>query len=116
MIANSPILSQSISIPIIHRDDFILATTVFDEPRLVELLEDEAELLVTYAPKRVLPGGLSGSTSHVLHYAIVPIGTLDRYYSFDDDRHMSQPDPEKLFGYFVYEGEIKFQMLAAPPF
>lgn len=113
LLVDSPILDQKVSLPIIHRDDFILATTVFDEPRLVQLLA-EAELLVTYAPKRVLPTGLSGSSSHVLHYAIVPLGTLDRYYSMDGDRHMALPAPEKLFGQFVYEGEIKVPVIPEP--
>lgn len=105
----SPIVNQRIRLPIIHRDDFLLATTVFDEPRLVEALSAEVELLVTYAPKRVLQGGLSGSASHVLHYALVPAGTLERYYSMDGDLHMASPNPEKLFGQFIYDGEIKVQ-------
>jgi hypothetical protein len=33
-------------------------------------------------------------------------GTLEWYYSMDDDRHMASPAPEKLFGRFVYDGEI----------
>ena len=32
LLVDSPILDQKVSLPIIHRDDFILATTVFDEP------------------------------------------------------------------------------------
>lgn len=113
LLVESPVLNQPVSLPITHRDDFVLATTVFDDPRLVSVLSD-AELLVTYAPKRVLPLGLSGSTAHVFHYVIVPEGTLDRYYSIDGDRHMRSPAPEKLFGQFVYEGEIKVQVLPEP--
>jgi hypothetical protein len=30
----------------------------------------DEELLVTYAPKKVLPNGFSASSRHVLHYAI----------------------------------------------
>ena len=116
LLVESPILNQPIRLPIIHRDDFLLATTVFDEPQLVEAVTAEVELLVTYAPKRVLPGGLSGSPSHVLHYVLVPLplGTLDRYYSMDGDRHMASPAPEKLFGKFVYDGEIKVQTIPDP--
>jgi len=113
LLVESPILNQKVSLPICHRDDFDLATTVFDEPSLVQLL-NEAELLVTYAPNRVLPKGLSGSMSHSLHYVIVPLGTLDRYYSIDGDRHMSSPAPEKLFGQFIYEGENKVQVVRQP--
>jgi hypothetical protein len=114
LVVESPIVNQRIKLPIIHRDDFLLATSVFDEPRLVEALATEVELLVTYAPKRVLPKGISGSTSHVLHYVLVPPGTLDRYYSMDGDRYMASPDPERLFGKFVYEGEIKVQGNPSP--
>jgi hypothetical protein len=114
LLVESPILNQPIRLPIIHRDDFLLATTVFDEPKLVEALSAEVELLVTYGPKRVLPGGLSGSPSHVLHYVLVPPGTLERYYSMDGDRHMASPAPEKLFGNFVYDGEIKVQVIPDP--
>ncbi len=114
LLVESPILNQRASLPIIHRDDFRLATTVYDEPRVVEALATEAELLVTYAPKRVLPKGLSGSASHVLHYVLVPRGTLDRYYSMDGDRHMASPAPEKLFGEFVYDGDIRVQVSTNP--
>ena len=106
MLVESPILNQAVWLPIIHRDDFLLATTVFDEPSLVDALAGELELLATYAPERVLPGGLSGSPLHVLHYILVPAGTLEKYYSFDADRHMHSPAPEKLFGQFVYHGAI----------
>ena len=114
LLVESPILNQRAILPIIHRDDFLLATTVFDEPRIAKTLETESELLVTYAPKRVLAKGLSGSLSHVLHYILVPQGTLDRYYSMDDDRHMASPAPEKLFGQFIYDGEIKMQVIPKP--
>jgi len=69
---------------------------------------------VTYAPKQLLPGGLSGSPHHVLHYAIAPRGTLDRYYALDNDVHMRKPESEKLCGPFVYEGEIRVQMNREP--
>jgi hypothetical protein len=109
----SPILNQPVRLPIIHRDDFLLAASVFDEPRLTDVAAQE-DLLVTYAPKRLLPGGLSGSTSHVLHYVMTPRGTLDRYYAVDNDVHMREPAPERLFGPFVYEGELRLQVNQNP--
>lgn len=113
LLAESPILNNKVRIPIIHRDDFLLAASVFDEPKLVAMVVDE-ELLVTYAPKNLLPKGLSGSPHHVLHYAIMPSGTLDSYYSVDNDVHMAKPEPQKLFGPFVYQGEIKVQINLEP--
>lgn len=113
LLVESPILNQKVRLPIIHRDDFLLAASVFDEPKLAHLVVDE-ELLVTYAPKHLLPKGLSGSPHHVLHYVITPRGTLDSYYSMNNDAHMAKPDPEKLFGLFVYQGEIKVQINPEP--
>jgi len=113
LLAESPILNNRVRLPIIHRDDFLLAASVFDEPKLADLVLSE-ELLVTYAPKHLGPKGLSGSPHHVLHYAIVPSGTLDSYYSVNNDAHMAKPEPQKLFGPFVYQGEIKVQINSEP--
>jgi hypothetical protein len=113
LLVESPIMNQPVRLPIIHRDDFLLAASVFDEPKLAELITTD-ELLVTYAPKKILRGGLAGDTSHVLHYVLSPEGTLDRYYSKDDDAHMAEPNPSLLFGQFVYEGEIRVQVNSEP--
>jgi hypothetical protein len=109
LLVESPIMNQKVKLPIIHRDDFLLAISVFDEPKLAGLVADE-ELLVTYSPKHLLPKGFSGSPHHVLHYVMTPRGTLDSYYSMNNDIHMSKPEPQKLFGSFVYQGEIKVQI------
>lgn len=113
LLVESPILNQKVRLPIIHQVDFLLAASVFDEPELADLIADK-ELLVTYAPKHVLPKGLSGSPHHVLHYVIAPRGTLNSYYSIDNDMHMAKPDPQKLFGPFVYQGEIRVQINSEP--
>jgi hypothetical protein len=113
LLVESPIFNQKVRLPIIHRDDFLLAASVFDEPELEALVARE-ELLVTYAPKHLLPEGLSGSPHHVLHYVLTPRGTLDPYYSMNNDIHMAKPDPQILFGPFVYEGEIKVQINSEP--
>jgi hypothetical protein len=115
LIVESPILNDRARLPIIHRDDYLLAASVFDEPRFADLVVSE-ELLVTYAPKHLLPKGLSGSSHHALHYVVVPSGTLDAYYSVNDDMHMARPEPRKLFGPFVYQGEIKVQINSEPKF
>jgi hypothetical protein len=113
LLAESPILNNKVRMPIIHRDDFWLAASVFDEPKLATLVED-GELLVTYAPKYLLPKGLSGTPHHALHYVITPRGTLDSYYSKDNDMYIANPNPQKLFGPFVYQGEIKVQINQEP--
>jgi len=115
LLSESPILNNKVRIPIIHRDDFLLAASVFDDPKLANFVESK-ELLVTYSPKHLGPKGLSGSPHHVLHYAIVPNGTLNSYYSVNNDVHMAKPEPQKLFGPFVYQGEIKVRINPEPKF
>lgn len=100
-------------LPIVHRDDFILVTTVFDEPASADFLKGR-ELLVTYAPKRTRPDGRMADPSHALHYVVTPRGTLDRYYDYGDDVHMANPAPQKLFGPFVYDGDIRVQVNEDP--
>jgi hypothetical protein len=114
LLVDSPILNSRVKLPITHRDDFLLATRVFDEPEAVRQLGKEFELLVTYAPKRVIAGGLSGSVRHSLHYVVTPCGTLERYYGVSNSLHMAKPAPEKLFGQFTYEGEVSVQVNADP--
>lgn len=113
LLAESPILNNRVRLPIIHRDDFLLAASVSDEPKLATMVEDE-ELLVVYSPKHLGPKGLSGSPHHVLHYAITPSGTLDAYYSANNDVHFAKPEPQKLFDPFVYQGEIKVYINTKP--
>ncbi|RKY09223.1 MAG: hypothetical protein DRP66_02715 [Planctomycetota bacterium] len=112
LLVESPILNQPGVLPIVHRDDFRLAASVFDDPQLSEVVKEEGELLVTYVPKHKLPGGL-GYMWHVLHYVICPRGTLDEYYEVDNAMHMAKPAPEKLFGPFVWYGEIRVQVKAS---
>ena len=109
----SPILNQPGRLPIVHRDDFLLAASVFDEPQLLRAAEAEEELLVTYVPEHKLPGGLAG-VSHALHYVITPRGTLKRYYEVGNDMHMASPVPEKLFDPLAWRGEIRVQVNPHP--
>jgi hypothetical protein len=115
LLVESPILSQQALLPICHRDDFSLASSVFDEPKLAYVV-DEAELLVTYVPKHRLPDGRAASTRHTLHYVIVPPGSLQRYYEVRGGVHMVEPALERLFGPFVYEGMIKVNVNPDPEF
>lgn len=115
LLVESPILNNSVRLPIIHRDDFLLAASVFDEPKLASMVRDEElELLVVYSPKHLGPKGLSVSPHHVLHYAITPRGTLDSYYSKNNGMYMARPQPQKIVGQFIYQGEIKVQINPKP--
>lgn len=108
LLVESPILNNRARLPIIHRDDFLLAASIFDDSELAKLVTSK-EFLVTYSPKILSTNGFSGSSHHVLHYAIVPSGTLSNYYARDEGKNCKEPEPQELFGPFVYEGEIKVQ-------
>jgi len=110
LLVESPILSQKARLPIIHRDDFWLAESIFEDPRRAALI-DTVDMLVTYAPKVLLANGFSGSHHHALHYVIAPPGTLDAYYSANNDLHKKKPSPQKLFGDFIYEGDSKVERI-----
>jgi hypothetical protein len=113
----SPILNQPARMPIVHSDDFRLAASVYDEPSLIgSITNGGSELLVTYAPKKVLAGGLNGTPDHCLHFLLCPPGTLERYYpnAPEGDRRMARPEPETLFGPFVYQGAIQVRVNMTP--
>ncbi|MCX6832867.1 MAG: hypothetical protein NT028_12195 [candidate division Zixibacteria bacterium] len=112
LLVESPIFNVKARLPIIHRDDFFLATTVYDEPQVVERIGQE-ELLVTYFPEHKLPKAYAG-TRHALHYVLVSRGTLERYYDFNDGEHMANPAPEKLFKKFAWNGEIRVEVNPDP--
>jgi hypothetical protein len=113
LLVESPNFNQPVRLPIVHRDDFLLAASVFDEPHLAELITEE-EMLVTYVPEKHDSAGRALATSHALHYVLVPRGTLEDYYESDEDKFKSIISPEQLFGGFVYEGEIKVQVNSSP--
>ena len=120
LLVESPILNVKARLPITHRDDFTLATTVesvlkeYADPQLAELAA-QTELLVTYFPKHKLTMGFAGKT-HALHYVIVPRGTLERYYEFNNDEHIANPSPEKLFKKFAWEGKVRVKVNPDPEF
>jgi hypothetical protein len=100
-------------LPIIHRDDFMLASSVLDDPDVMEANKSlNRELLVTYQPEKINKDGHSVTPAHCLHYALVPAGTLEKYYM--DNKRMASPEPEILFGSFVYSGAISVFMNTSP--
>jgi hypothetical protein len=113
LLVESPILNQPAILPITHRDEFLLASSVFDDPQWLGIIEKE-ELLVTYVPKRMLSNGLAADTLLGLHFVITPRGTLDKYYKVGNDMHMANPAPKKLFGAFIWEGEVRVQINQHP--
>lgn len=115
LLVESPTLNQPVGLLIVHNNDFWLAASVFDDPNVIRYVASgERELLVTYQPEKTSREGLNASLAHCLHYALVPSGTLEKYYA--DDRRMARPEPELLFGRFIYSGEISVVMNLRPDF
>lgn len=103
LIVRSPILEQNVRLPIVHKDDFLLAASVFDDPKLSKEIQ-KLELLVTYIPKHLRPDGLAG-VWHSLHFVITNSGTLENFYN--NESEITKPTPEKIFNNISWEGEIK---------
>ncbi len=78
LIVENPKFSEKLRLPIIHKDDYRLAESVFDDPEFLEVVKTH-DLLVTYRPMIETPDGLAG-IYHSLHFAITPNGTLKNYY------------------------------------
>lgn len=109
LLVESPTLNQPVGLPIVHNNDFWLAASVFDDPSVLRhVTSGERELLVTYQPEKTAKGGINASMAHCLHFALVPSGTLDKYY--DDNKRMARPEPELLFGKLIFNGEISVRM------
>lgn len=105
LIVKSATVSQPTKLPIIHRDDYMLADLVFGDEDFKNIIIDSGkhELLVTYVPELMNSAGYSMSPTHCLHYSIEPKGTLDNYYNGDKGlERMRDPEPEIIFGDFVY--------------
>lgn len=103
LIVSSPILNQTVRLPIVHKDDFLLAASVFDDPNLSKEIQ-KLELLVTYIPKNIRPDGLAGIW-HSLHFVITKPGTLDKFYTNESD--ITKLNPEKIFNNISWEDEIR---------
>ncbi len=109
----SPDYKEIVLLPIIHRDDFLLVSSFFDDENLFNLfLLKNVELLVTYVPKEKLPNAFAGRY-HALHYVITPPETIDYYYKIEALRKVKS-NPEKLFIKFIWEGETKVQVNKEP--
>ncbi|UCB43536.1 MAG: hypothetical protein JSV77_02505 [Dehalococcoidales bacterium] len=113
LLVESPILTRPPRLPIVHHDDFLLADSVFDEPRWFQAIQND-ELLVTYVPEHIQHDGRVAGFSHALHYVIIPKGTLQKYYTFGNKKHQTHPEPEKLFGKLGWHGEIRVQVNRNP--
>ena len=104
---------EVLRLPIIHQDDFLLASSVFDDKKFFSGMNEEQELLVTYYPKEYDSKGFSLSLSHVLHYVITPEGTKDEYYK---ELLLRPINIDGIFGCLTWDGELRVQVNLNPVF
>ena len=93
LIIGSPILKQHAKLPIVHKDDFLLAASVFDDPELSKEIQ-ELDLLVTYIPKHIRQDGLAGIW-HSLHFLMTKPGILEKFYEKESRNY--KPNSRKNF-------------------
>lgn len=108
LIVESPVLAESTRLPIIHRDDFLLASSIYGDEKLKEVIQD-LEFLVTYYPKAITSKGLSLSPFHVLHFVIANQSTLQNIY-FRGTNAVDDEKLKSLFKHFVWEGNVRVEM------
>jgi hypothetical protein len=107
----APDYEKAVLLPIVHKDDYLLASSVFDDIQWSEKIRN-FDFLVTYVPKENLLDGFTGFT-HALHYVITPAQTIEFFYKIEALRE-TPSNPEKLFVKFSYEGEIRVEFNPNP--
>ncbi len=111
LIVTNPNLKGLLRLPIIHSDDFLLASSVFGNSNLKEKVKTN-DFLVTFRPKIITPDGSAG-IHHAFHYVIAPLNTLNNFYSTDHS-NKTEEQVQSLFIKFIWEREIKVQMNPNP--
>lgn len=101
----SPIFDSPFKVPITHKTDFLLASSIFDDAELGNKIESY-EVLVTYFPENVKKDGKSLSLQHQFHFIITHLGVLNEFYLSDSGNNKTNPSPEKIFDSFVWDGEL----------
>lgn len=106
-----PVIERKVKLPIIHRDDFLLASSIFDNSEFLKEVEG-FDILVTYCP--IDPKVDENSVFlHKLHFVITPPNTLEKYYEMRNKSFLGC-DPEILFGDFAWMGELKVKINSNP--
>lgn len=104
LIVENPAFSKNVKLPILHKNDFLLADSIFGDPNFCGI-ENTKDFLVTYRPQKESSKGLIG-INHGLHYSITPYGTLKRYFDkYGNDKNLSMLD--NIFLNFSWENELR---------
>lgn len=113
LITDWPVIKRKVKIPIVHRDDFLLASSVFDNSEFLKKVEG-CDILVTYYPLDTKVDKNSPFL-HKLHFVITPPNTFETYYEVKN-KSLLGCDPEILFGDFTWTGELKVKINLTPKF
>ena len=107
LLVEDPNYQEPILLPITHRDDFLLAASVYDDPQIEKMLAFQ-ELLVTYLPKGDYPKGFAG-VKHALHFVITNPSSFIQYYRAINSGP-SDSLLEELFVELKWDGELRVQI------
>ena len=113
LIVEWPIIERRVKLPITHRDDFLLVSSIYDNPEICKEIEFN-DFLVSYLPADKKENEYAAFL-HVLHFILTPLGTLEKYYKKKQSTLLGY-DPECLFGAFSWEGELRVGINADPRF
>ncbi len=112
LIVEWPIIIRKLKVPILHKDDFMLASSIFDNQLFIEKIKDK-DLLVTYFPldKKENKNAIF---FHSLHFVITNPKVFEKYYEMR--KKYIGCEPELIFNDFRWEGELKIKEYTNPIF
>lgn len=113
LVTDWPVIERKVKIPIVHRDDFLLAASIFDNSEFLNQIKG-CDILVTYYPLDTKADKRSAFL-HKLHFVVTPPNTLEKYYEIRSKSFLGL-DPEILFGDFIWIGELNVKINSNPQF
>jgi hypothetical protein len=111
LISEWPIIERKVKIPIVHRDDFLLASSVFEKNHLKEQFANY-DLLVCYNPSK---DSKLAPFLHSLHFVLTSKSTFQEYNEIHKTTLLGC-NPELMFGQWVWEGELKVKFNLTPQY
>jgi len=109
LIVEWPIIERLVKLPIVHQDDFLLASIIFNDKAFQEQ-KKIFEFLATYAPKE---NDRNAPFLHVFHFLKTAPKTLEKYY---ETKKRFIINPEIIFGQLKWEGQLQVQINMNPDF
>jgi hypothetical protein len=111
LITEWPVIERRVKVPIVHQDDFLLASSIFDDAAFLKEIQG-CDILATYYPFDKKANEISVFL-HKLHFVITPPETFEEYYQIRNNSLLGC-NPEVLFGEFDWMGELKVKINSEP--